>query len=350
MTLTPRAEILLRTLIDKYISEGHPVGSKLLARESGLDVSPATIRNVMVDLENLGLIQAPHTSAGRIPTDRGYRVFVDSMVKARPMNRNLLKIFEQKFDGDHDPQHVLSTASELLSQITNFAGVVMVPGQSRSQFRQIEFLPLSGKRILAILVTGDGRVQNRVITAEREFKANELVDAANYFNQRYSGSSLQKLRKQLLVEMKEHSEEMNRIMSTAMTMANQFFEAEDNVDKEEVVLSGESNLFEVPEFAEIEKMRELFETFKTKHDLLELLDKSLKGRGVQIFIGEESGYAPLNDCSVVTAQYELDNECIGVLGVIGPTRMDYADVITVVDVTSRLVSSALSGHSYVSDI
>jgi len=350
MNLTPRAEILLRTLIDRYISDGAPVGSKVLATESGLDVSPATIRNVMVDLENMGLIQAPHTSAGRVPTNKGYRMFVDSLVKARPMDRQLLQTFEQKFDGDHDPQQVLSKASEMLSQITNFAGVVMVPGQSQSNFRQIEFLQLSEGRILAILVTGDGRVQNRVMSVDREFKPYELVEAANYFNQTYSGSSLQKLRKKLLVEMNEHSQEMNRIMSTAMTMANRFFEAEDKADHEDVVLSGESNLFEVPEFSEIEKMRELFETFKTKHDLLELLDKSLKGRGVQIFIGEESGYAPLNNCSVVTSPYELDDHSIGVLGVIGPTRMDYADVITVVDVTSKLVSGALTGNLSVSDI
>ena len=350
MTLTPRAEILLRTLIDKYISEGAPVGSKMLAKESGLDVSPATIRNIMVDLENMGLIQAPHTSAGRIPTNKGYRMFVDSLVKTKPMNRQLLQTFEAKFDGNHDPHHVLSKASEMLSQITNFAGVVMVPGQSQSNFRQIEFLQLSGGRILAILVTGDGRVQNRVISVDREFSPHELVEAANYFNQTYSGSSLQKLRKKLLVEMNDHSEEMNRIMTSAMTMANQFFEAEDKAENEDVVLSGESNLFEVPEFSEIEKMRELFETFKTKHDLLELLDKSLKGNGVQIFIGEESGYAPLNNCSVVTAPYELDDQCVGVLGVIGPTRMDYADVITVVDVTSKLVSGALMGNHSTADI
>ncbi len=345
MTLTPRAEILLRTLIDKYISEGAPVGSKALAKESGLDVSPATIRNVMVDLENMGLIQAPHTSAGRVPTHKGYRMFVDSMVKAKPMDKQLFHLVEQKFGTDHDPVHVLSKASEILSQITNFAGVVMVPGQSQSHFRQIEFLQLSGNRILAILVTGDGRVQNRVISVEREFKPHELVEAANYFNQTYSGASLHKLRKKLLTEMQQHSEEMNRIMNTALTMANRFFEAEEQDQQEDVVLSGEANLFEVPEFAEIEKMRELFETFKTKHDLLELLDKSLKGSGVQIFIGEESGYAPLNNCSVVTAPYELDDQCIGVLGVIGPTRMDYADVITIVDVTSRLVSGALSGNT-----
>ena len=345
MTLTPRAEILLRTLIDKYISEGAPVGSKVLARESGLDVSPATIRNVMVDLENMGLIQAPHTSAGRVPTHKGYRMFVDSMVKTKPMDKQLLHQVEQKFGDGHDPTQILSKASEILSQITNFAGVVMVPSQSQSHFRQIEFLQLSGNRILAILVTGDGRVQNRVITVEREFKPHELVEAANYFNETYSGASLQKLRKKLLIEMQQHSEEMNRIMSTAVTMGNRFFEAEEGDQHEDVVLSGEANLFEVPEFAEIEKMRELFETFKTKHDLLELLDKSLKGNGVQIFIGEESGYAPLNNCSVVTAPYELDDQCIGVLGVIGPTRMDYADVITIVDVTSRLVSGALSGNT-----
>jgi len=345
MTLTPRAEILLRTLIDKYVSEGAPVGSKALAKESGLDVSPATIRNVMMDLENMGLIQAPHTSAGRIPTNKGYRMFVDYLVKVRPLNKGMLKTFEHDFDGNPDPQQVLSRASDLLSRITRFAGVVMVPGQARSQFRQIEFLPLSGERILAILVTGDGRVQNRVITVDREFKPGELVEAANFFNHRYSGSSLQSLRKQLLVEMKQHSEEMSRIMSTSLTMASRFFEAEDDSAQEDVVLSGESNLFKVPEFAEIEKMRELFETFKTKHDLLELLDKSLKGKGVHIFIGEESGYAPLHDCSVVTAPYQIDNECIGVLGVIGPTRMDYADIISVVDATSRLVSSALAGNT-----
>lgn len=349
MSLTPRAEILLKTLIDKYISEGAPVGSKYLAKESGLQVSPATIRNVMMDLEKMGLIQAPHTSAGRIPTNKGYRMFVDTMVKTKPVSKKLMQQFEKEFDGDHDPQHVITRASELLSQITNFAGVVMVPSHSQSHFRQIEFLPLSNARILAILVTADGRVQNRVITVDREFKPGELIEAANYFNEKYSGSSLEKLRKQLLTEMKRHSDEMNRIMTTAMTMANQFFQADDEDTHENFVLSGEANLFEVPEFAEIEKMRELFETFKTKHDLLELLDKSLKSNGVQIFIGEESGYVPLSNCSVITAPYELDEQCIGVLGVIGPTRMNYADVINVVDMTSKLVSSVLTGHLSATD-
>ncbi len=344
MSLTPRAEILLKTLIDKYISEGTPVGSKYLAKESGLEVSPATIRNVMMDLENMGFIQAPHTSAGRVPTNKGYRIFVDTLVKTKPVSKQLMKQFEKKFRGDNDPQHVIMKASELLSQITKFAGVVMVPGHSQSHFRQIEFLPLSKARILAILVTEDGRVQNRVISVDREFKPSELVESANYFNQKYSGSSVEKLRKKLLSEMKGHSDEMNRIMTTAMTMANQFFQADEEDSHEDVVLSGESNLFDVPEFAEIEKMRELFETFKTKHDLLELLDKSLKSDGVQIFIGEESGYVPLNSCSVITAPYELDEQCVGVLGVIGPTRMNYADVINVVDMTSRLVSNALTGH------
>lgn len=349
MNLTPRAEILLKTLIEKYVSEGAPVGSKILARESGLDVSPATIRNVMMDLEEMGFIQAPHTSAGRIPTNKGYRIFVDSLIKTKPVSTKLLKQFEKKFDGDLDPQHVITRASELLSQITNFAGVVTVPGHSQANFRQIEFLPLSNARILAILVTEDGRVQNRVISVDREFKTSELIEAANYFNRTYSGSSLEKLRKKLLNEMKGHSDEMNRIMTTAMTMANRFFQAEDEDSHEDVVLSGEANLFEVPEFAEIEKMRELFETFKTKHDLLELLDKSLKSNGVQIFIGEESGYVPLNGCSVITAPYVMDEQCIGVLGVIGPTRMNYADVINVVDMTSRLVSGVLTGHGSNSD-
>lgn len=343
MTLNARAEVLLRTLIKRYISDGQPVGSRTLAKQAGLELSPATIRNVMADLEDMGLVRSPHTSAGRVPTERGYRVFVDTLLKVKPLTANALDEIEEKLGSEHDPQQLLTVASDLLSHVTRFAGVVLVPRTGQVRFKQIEFLSLSPQRVLAILVTADGRVQNRVIAGDREYSSNELVHAANYFNRAYSGRSLGEVRRQLLGDMQNDSDEMHSIVKTAVDMAQGLFEQDDGTE-EDLVLSGESNLLDFPELCQIEKLRQLFDTFQTKQDLLDLLDKSMKASGIQLFIGEESGYQALAECSVVTSAYEIDGQLIGTLGVIGPTRMSYEDVIPVVDVTARLLGSALSAQ------
>ena len=341
MMLNERAETVLRTLIELYISDGQPVGSRMLARHVDLNLSPATVRNVMSDLEELGLIQSPHTSAGRIPTQQGYRLFVDSLLEIKPLTRSALDEIRDQFSNQADPKVLLTKASELLSHVTRFAGVVLIPGHQASVFHQIEFVRLASKRILAILVTDDGRVQNRVIPTDRNYDVGELVEAANFFNETYTGNSLADVRRHLLGEMRKDSDEMHRIMATALAVASKFFDEEES-RSEEVMVSGEENLLNVPELCKIQTLQKLFDAFKTKQDLLDLLDRSMKVNGISIFIGEESGYQSLGDCSVVTAPYDHDGEIIGIVGVIGPTRMAYEEVIPVVDVTARLLSGALS--------
>lgn len=341
--LNERAEKLLKALVQLYISEGQPVGSRTLARESGLDISPATVRNVMADLEELGLINSPHTSAGRVPTNLGYRVFVDSLLTVQPLDARALGEIQDRLREKHDPDNLLTTASDLLSQITHFAGVVMVPRQRNSSFLHLEYLPLTAGRVLAILVTDDGRVQNRVLVADRPYEPSELEQAANYFNETYAGNSLSEVRRRLLAEMKKDSDEMHRIMRTAVQMAQTLFQQED--ENGELLLSGEENLLGVPDLCEIETLQRLFDAFKTKQDLLDLLDKSMKADGVHIFIGDESGYQALNDCSVVTSTYAVDGEVLGTVGVIGPTRMAYGEVIPIVDITARLLSTSLGAYT-----
>ncbi len=344
--LSERAEALLRSLVQLYIDGGSPVGSRTLAREAGLEVSPATVRNVMSDLEELGYIASPHTSSGRIPTQAGYRFFVDSMLRVEPLNNDAFGQLEHEFEGRADPQQLLERATNLVSQVTSFAGIVTVPRDQDVRFRQIEFLDLSENRVLAILVTEDGRVQNRVIAVERKFSPSELVEAANFFNHKYRGRSLAEVRHVLLTEMARDNEQMGTAVRTAASVARGLFdddeEGAENADVGDVVLSGEQNLLDVPDLAELDTLRDLFTAFKAKHDLLELLDKSLKADGVSIYIGEESGYKGLNNVSVVTAPYTVDGNCLGVLGVIGPTRMAYSEVIPIVDATARLLGSALS--------
>ena len=337
--LSDRAEILLRELVRRYINDGEPVGSRTLSRESGLELSAATIRNVMADLEDLGLIRSPHTSSGRVPTQLGYRIYVDTMLKVKPLDAASINEINSGLASARDPDELMSMASELLSQITQFAGVVLLPGGEHANLRQIEFLPLAEDRILAILVTQDGRVQNRVLFVDRKYTPSELIEAANFFNERYSGRSLNEVRRRLVQDMEHDSISMNRIMRTAVNMAKELFT--DQTASDSVVVSGETNLMSVPDFDQVEKLREIFDAFKAKQDLLQLLDKSMNARGISIFIGEESGYNALTDCSVVTAPYESDGRCIGVLGVVGPTRMSYEDVIPVVDITARFLGTAL---------
>jgi heat-inducible transcriptional repressor len=341
--LTPRAEQLLKALIERYIADGEPVGSRTLSRQSGLELSPATIRNVMADLEELGLIQSPHTSAGRVPTALGYRVFVDTLLKVRPLDLAEIQRLGVELAHSGGPQQLLETASNLLSQVTRLAGIVMVPRQRQAAFRQIEFLSLSHNRVLVILITDDGRVDNRVITPDKHYTPAELVEAANYFNETYGARTLEDVKQALLAEMQRDSDAMQRAMSTAMDMARRAFAAGESQDEDDLVVRGESNLLKIPELGDIEKLRDLFDAFTTKRDLLHLLDQSMRAAGMQIFIGGESGYKALEACSVVTAPYQVDGRVVGTLGVVGPTRMAYEQVIPIVDVTARLLGGALSG-------
>ncbi len=343
-SLSSRAEILLRTLVDSYISEGQPVGSRKLLQRSGLDVSAATVRNVMADLEELGLVISPHTSAGRIPTQKGYRLFVDTLLKIQPLENRTLKVLKNELGSPNDPQYLLATASSMLSHLSAMASLVTLPRNAeKNSFKQIEFVSLSGSRVLVILVTQDGQVQNRIIHTDRVYSPSELVEAANYFNDTYSGKTLVQVKEALVADMKMDSETMARAMRRAVTMAQQVFSSDDEAAG--LVISGESNLMDFPDLGDIKKMRSLFDAFNTKRDLLHLLDRSEREKGVKIFIGSESGYEPLQDCSVVTAPYKANNEIVGTLAVVGPTRMAYQQVIPLVDITARLISGALNSES-----
>jgi heat-inducible transcriptional repressor len=342
MSLDSRAENVLKNLVETYIQQGQPVGSRTLSKLPQLGVSSATVRNVMSDLEELGLIIAPHTSAGRIPTSLGYRLFVDRMIRTSTFTRQAVRQLSERFQSETDPEALLSHASDVLSELTKFAGVVVLPSQSVTRFHQIEFMPLSDSRILSILVTEDGRVQNRVIHIEKKFKENELIEAANFFNHRYKGSTLEEVRHQLIKDMRSDNDQMHSLNQAAMMAASRVISEEDaNIDHD-VRLSGEQKLLNVPDLCQIETLQKLFDAFKTKRDLLDLLDRSMKAEGVSVFIGEESGFSALGECSVIASPYESEGKVIGTLGVIGPTRMAYDEVISVVDITARLLSQALS--------
>ena len=336
--LDKRAQILLKTLIERYIAEGQPVGSRTLSRHSGLDLSPATIRNVMSDLEELGLIASPHTSAGRVPTPLGYRFFVDSLLVVKALGSGELHQLEDQLHPDN-PQRAIKAAAQLLSQLSSFAGVVMTPRRRALTFRQIEFLRLSEKRILLIVVTPDGDVQNRILFTERDYAPAELVAAANYINQNYSGHSFEAIRQRLHDELREIRQDLMSLMSVALEASNQAV----TEGSEQYVISGERNLLAAQDLSQdMSRMRQLFELFERKTSLVRILDLSLRGEGVQIFIGGESGVAAPDEVSVVTAPYKLGGEVVGTVGVIGPTRMAYDRVVPIVDVTAKLLSSALS--------
>jgi heat-inducible transcriptional repressor len=336
--LDKRAQILLKTLVERYIAEGQPVGSRTLSRNSGLDLSPATIRNVMADLEELGLIVSPHTSAGRVPTPLGYRLFVDTLLVVRKLDSDEIHQLEGQLHPDN-PQRVIQAASQLLSQLTRFAAVVMTPRRRAVTLRQVEFLKLAEKRILLIVITPDGDVQNKILLTERDYTPAELVAAANYINQNYSGQSFEEMRAKLQQELHELRQDMIQLMTAAIEAGNSAMKA----DADDYVISGERNLLEVQDLSQdMTRLRQLFDLFERKTSLLQILDTSLRGQGVQIFIGGESGVKAPEDVSVVTAPYQVDGEVVGTVGVIGPTRMAYDRVIPIVDVTAKLLSSVLS--------
>ena len=338
--LDKRAQILLKTLIERYIAEGQPVGSRTLSKYSGLDLSPATIRNVMADLEDMGLIASPHTSAGRVPTPLGYRFFVDSLLVIKPLESGELQRLEGELHPDN-PQRVIHAASHLLSQLTQFAGVVMTPRRRAMTFRHIEFLKLSEKRILLIVVTPEGDVQNRILFTERDFTPSELIEAANYINQNYAGHSFEDVRARLQNELRELRQDMIQLLTTAVDAGTRAM----SEGSEHYVISGERNLLSLQDLSQdMGRLRQLFELFEHKTSLLQILDISLRGQGVQIFIGGESGFRAPDEVSVVTSPYKVDGEVVGTVGVIGPTRMAYDRVIPIVDITAKLLSSALSQH------
>ncbi len=336
-----RAQSLLKTLIERYIADGQPVGSRTLSRASGLELSPATIRNVMSDLEDMGLISSPHVSAGRVPTPRGYRLFVDTLLTVRPLHDEQTVQIQGGLQTD-EPQRVLSSAAALLSSLSNFAGVVMTPQRS-SLFRQVEFLRLGDRRILLIIVTPEGDVQNRILLVERDYTASQLVEAANILNSNFAGLSLEEVQAKLHSDLLGLRDDMTRLMSQAVQASGQAF----NEGAAPVMISGERNLLDVADLSDnMMRLRQLFDVFDHKTSLLQLLDATRRAEGVQIFIGGESELVPMEELSVVVAPYEVDGRVVGTLGVVGPTRMAYERVIPIVDITAKLVSSALTNAAH----
>jgi heat-inducible transcriptional repressor len=332
--LDDRAKLLLKALVERYIADGQPIGSRTLSRASGLELSPATIRNVMSDLEELGLIASPHTSAGRIPTARGYRLFVDTMLTVQQGQ------FATQSLAPDQPQKVISNAANLLSSLSSFVGVVMSPRRS-SVFRQIEFLRLSERRLLVIIVSPEGDVQNRVIFTEQDYTQDQLVEAANYLNANYKGLTIEQVRERLKNEVESLRTEIATLMQAAVAASSEAM----SDTKDEVVISGERNLLAVTDFSsDMGHLRRAFDLFEEKAQLMRLLDIAGQAEGVRIFIGGESKVVPFEDLSIVSAPYEVDGQIVGTLGVIGPTRMPYDRMIQIVDITSKLVSNALSHH------
>ncbi len=330
--LDDRAKVLLKALIERYIADGQPVGSRTLSRASGLELSPATIRNAMADLEELGLIVSPHTSAGRIPTARGYRLFVDTMLTVQKGELPALQLMPEQ------PQKVIANAAHLLSSLSQFVGVVMAPRRA-SVFRHIEFLRLSERRLLVIIVSPDGDVQNRVIFTEVDYTASQLVEAANFLNANYSGLAMEQVRERLKGEVERLRGEIADLMQAAVSAGTEAM----SQSQEEVVFSGERNLLSVSDFSsDMDNLRRAFDLFEQKTQILRLLDISSRAEGVRIFIGGESQVVPFEELSVVSAPYEVDGQVVGTLGVIGPTRMAYDRMIQIVDITSKLVTNALS--------
>jgi len=335
-----RARCLLKTLIETYIREGQPVGSRTLVRESGLNLCAATVRGVMADLEARGYVASPHTSAGRVPTAKGYRFFVDTLVTVRPVDVRQISHIQRCLDSDAPTHGLAATVSRLLSGITSMAGLVMLPKRRNVTLRQIEFMKLSERRVLAILVVSDQEVHNKVIRTERQFSPAELQQAANYLNHLFRGKDLAQVRAQILKELRDTREHVDRIMHGAITMAEQLLSADR--DGADFVVSGETNLMDFQELANLEKLRGLFQAFSEKRHILHLLDQCMDSQGVQVYIGEESGDRVLERCSLVTSTYRVHGRVLGLVGVIGPTRMAYGRVIPLVDATARLVSSALN--------
>ncbi len=342
--LNERSLTLLKTLVERYIQDGQPVGSRTLAKDAAMNLSPATIRNVMADLEEMGLVNSPHTSAGRVPTASGYRLFVDTLVTVETLSESEVSRLQNSLSSVADSnQAVLNRASRMLAELTLMAGVVTLPKRERVNLSHIEFLPLSDQRVLVILVTNEQEVHNKIIRTARNFSASELQQAANFLNARFTGRSLSEVRSAVLEELNKTREQVNQQMLEVVNMAQMAF-TDSQADEEDYLLTGETNLMGLSDLTDMSQLRSLFEAFHQKSAMIHLLDQCLTARGVQIFIGEESGYHPLDGCSLVTAPYAMGDQAVGVLGVIGPTRMDYRQVIPYVDVTAKLLSAALNSR------
>ncbi len=338
--LNERSLQLLKTLVERYISDGQPVGSRALSKDSDLNLSPATIRNVMADLEDLGLVHSPHPSAGRVPTVSGYRLFVDSLLTVQPLNSHELNRLQGTLSAQYDTNNMIGVASRMLADLTNMAGVVTLPRREIVCFRHIEFLPLSHNRVLVIFVTNEQEVHNKIILTAKNFSSAELQQAANYINSMYSGRSLNAVREAVIQELQDDQARVNQGMLDAISMAQQVFSQDGQ--KDDYVLAGETNLMGFSELSDRDRLKTLFEAFYQKQGVIDLLDQCMKAEGVQIFIGEESGYQAFDHCSLVTSSYSVSDEVVGVLGVIGPTRMAYEKIIPYVDITAKLLGAALN--------
>ncbi|KAF1017540.1 MAG: Heat-inducible transcription repressor HrcA [Stenotrophomonas maltophilia] len=334
----PRARHLLRTLIARYIQDGEPVGSQTLARVAGLDVSPATIRNILGDLEDLGLLASPHTSAGRVPTAHGYRMFVDSLLQMQPPGEGELARLRQELAGGGSTRALLGSASELLSAMSHFVGVVSAPRREQFAFRQIDFVALDGRRVLAILVFADNEVQNRVIETRRGFDPGELERVANYLNAHFAGLPLAEIRTRLLLELRDARSELEQLLAHSIELAEQALQP----PADDMLVAGQTRLMGVQDLSDLERLRELFELFSSKREILQLLERTIQAPGVRIFIGEETGVVPLQGVSLVTAPYTANGQVLGVLGVIGPKRMAYDRMIPLVQSTADALGAAFA--------
>ncbi len=345
MSETPinqRSQQILKILVERYIQDGCPVGSRTIAEESTLGLSPATIRNILADLEELGYLVSPHTSAGRVPTERGYRLFVNSLLTVKPLESQAVQDLRTKLDPDMAMTGLLQSASTLLSGLTQMVGVVALPKMNRLELRQVEFLVLSGNRVLVILVLNNREVQNRIIQMDRAYTPSELQQASNYLNTHFVGKELHTARKELLEAMQKDRENMAQLFQAAIEMADKAFVSTEDANKDYIMAAGQNNLAGYSKQTELERLHTLFQAFTQKQEILNLLNHSLEAEGIQIFIGKESGYEAFDNCSIVTTSYAVDGQLIGSLGVIGPTRMPYERVISAVDVTSKLLSAALN--------
>jgi len=339
LDLNERSLHLLKTLVERYIHDGQPVGSRVLSKDSGINLSPATIRNVMADLDDLGLIHSPHTSAGRVPTVKGYRFFVDSLLTVQPLESQAVSQLSSELKAAENADEVVGRASQMLSEVTNMAGVVTLPKRDVLCLRHIEFLPLSNTRVLVIFVTNEQEVHNKIIHTSKQFSEAELVQAANYLNSVYSGRSLAAVRQAVFDEFQQDQKKVNQGMIDAVNIAQQAF---DQKPAEDYILTGETNLMGFNELSDMRHLKQLFDAFSQKQGVIHILDQCLLADGVQIYIGEESGYQAFDQCSLVTSSYAINDETVGVLGVIGPTRMAYEKVIPFVDMTAKLLGSALN--------
>lgn len=348
LELNERKQRLLMALVERHIRDGQPVASRTLAEGAGLQVSPATVRNVMAELEDMGILASPHTSAGRVPTALGYRLYVDALLHSSPMNNpdaaGVRRELEQLLDTGRSPKELVTSASRALAELTRMAGLVVAPRREVTTLRQLEFLPLGGRRVLVILVVNRSEVQNRIIETERDYSEADLRQATNYINHTYGGMALDDICDGLLRTMRADKDQMDGLMQTAVDVAARALDEQGSEDSH-YVLSGESNLLDMAHQDNIDKLKDIFEAFNQKRDILHLLERSLHADGVQIFIGSEAGYQAFDECSLVSAPYGLERQNVGVLAVVGPTRMDYEKVIPTVDITSRVLTAALGNLS-----